>query len=409
MFLLYIDPGTGSMLFSVFIGIVSALVFLFRKVFIKIKFVLSGGKIEKISAAKIPYVIFTDHKRYWNIFKPVCDEFERRGVELAYWTASPDDPALLEKYQHVKAQFIGEGNKAFAKLNMMNACIVLSTTPGLDVYQWKRSKNVDYYVHIRHTVDDPLGYRMFGYTFYDAILLSGDFQEDYIKKLEAARNEPKKEVAVVGCTYMDQMANRLQSEPKPDNAVPVVLLAPSWGPSAILAKFGSKILDALIATGYKIIVRPHPQSFTSDKDIIEPLMERYPNSERIEWNRDNDNFAVLNQADLMITDFSGIIFDYTLVFDKPIIYADTSFDKAPYDAAWIDEPLWRFSVLSNLGLKLQEADFPNIKQIIQNLLTDDSFAQGRKRVREQAWQFKGEGAKRTVDYLQAKYKELRHE
>ena len=44
---LYIDPGTGSMLFSLFIGIATAAVFGFRALFVKIKFVLSGGKSEK--------------------------------------------------------------------------------------------------------------------------------------------------------------------------------------------------------------------------------------------------------------------------------------------------------------------------------------------------------------------------
>lgn len=409
MFLLYIDPGTGSMLFSVFIGVLSTFVFLGRKLYMKLKFVLAGGKAEKIDSAKLPYVIFTDHKRYWNIFKPICDEFEERGLPLAYWTASPDDPALTADYKNVKAEFIGEGNKAFARLNMMNAGIVLSTTPGLDVYQWKRSKNVDYYVHIRHTVDDPLGYRMFGYTFYDSILLSGDFQEHYIRKLEEIRNETKKEISVVGCTYMDAMKVRLNSLQKEPNEKTVVLLAPSWGASSILTKFGAKILDALIATGFKIIVRPHPQSLTSEKEIIDSLMQKYPNSEDFEWNRDNDNFNVLNNADIMITDFSGIIFDYTLVFDKPIIYADTSFNKAPYDGAWVDEPLWRFKVLPDLGLKLKEEDFSNLKEIIQKMISDDSFKKGREKIRNEAWQFKGEAAKRTVDYLVAKYEEIKHE
>ena len=95
--LLYIDPGTGSMLFSIVIGIATTLLFFAQKIFVKLKFFLSGGKAEKISSTKMPYVIFSDHKRYWNVFKPICDEFENRGVDIVYWTASPDDPALSEK------------------------------------------------------------------------------------------------------------------------------------------------------------------------------------------------------------------------------------------------------------------------------------------------------------------------
>ena len=119
-------------------------------------------KQKKNSHSKIPYVIFCENKRYWYVFKSICEEFEKHQINISYWTASPDDPALQETYKHVQTKFIGEGNKAFASLNLMNAGIVLATTPGLDVYQWKSSKNVDWYVHIFHSVSDGTGYRMFG-------------------------------------------------------------------------------------------------------------------------------------------------------------------------------------------------------------------------------------------------------
>ncbi|MBQ5751662.1 MAG: hypothetical protein IIV89_02320, partial [Bacteroidaceae bacterium] len=129
---LYIDPGTGSMLFTVLIGIVGAAVYSLRMLLIKLRFRLSGGKAE-VSQTEIPLLIFSDNKRYWTIFEPVCRELDRLGMDVVYWTASPDDPALSCPYSHVKAEFIGEDNKAFAKLNYVNATIVFSTTPGLDV------------------------------------------------------------------------------------------------------------------------------------------------------------------------------------------------------------------------------------------------------------------------------------
>lgn len=406
--LLYIDPGTGSMLFSIVIGIATTLLFFARRVFVKLKFILSGGKAEKISSAKIPYVIFSDHKRYWNVFKPVCDEFEKRKVDLVYWTASPDDPALSEKYEHVKAKFIGEGNKAFARLNMMNAGICLSTTPGLDVYQWKRSPNVDFYVHIFHEVGEPLTYRMFGIDAYDALLFNGPYQEPYIRKLESLRNQKAKECAITGCCYLDTMKSRLEKNGGSANFTKnkTILLAPSWGASAILSKYGEDIINALIQTGYKIIVRPHPQSFTSEKDLMESLQKKFPENENFKWNRDNDNFDALNEADLLITDFSGIVFDFTLVFDKPVIYADTSFNKDPYDAAWIDEPLWRFEKLKELGIKLDKNDFSRMKEIIDSVIENKDLKNARSRVRDEAWQYKGQGAEKTVDWLLNKQNQI---
>lgn len=410
MFFLYIDPGTGSMLFSILIGVVSTIVFFGQKLILRLKFAISGGHAAKISDTKIPYVIFSDHKRYWNVFKPICDQFENRKVDLVYWTASHDDPALQEKYEHVKCEFIGEGNKAFAKLNMMNAGIVLSTTPGLDVYQWKRSKNVEWYVHIVHMINDITTYKMFGLDFYDAILCSGEYQANQIRKIEELRNLSKKEVSIVGCTYMDSLQDKLEnfnSRKSVQNAK-TILLAPSWGASGILSKYGKKIIKCLIDTGYNIIIRPHPQSFTAEKELMEELQNIYPENENLKWNKDDDNFQILNTADLIITDFSGIIFDYAFVFGKPVIYADTKFNPAPYDAAWIKEPLWTFRILPEIGIPLEEKQFSDMKNIIAKALTDKSLAERVKEIKKSSWMHCGESAKLTADYLIEKRRALQN-
>lgn len=41
---LYIDPGTGSMLFAILIGVIGALNFLLKNWIVKLRFILSGGK-----------------------------------------------------------------------------------------------------------------------------------------------------------------------------------------------------------------------------------------------------------------------------------------------------------------------------------------------------------------------------
>ena len=404
---LYIDPGTGSMLFSILIGVVSTAFFFGRQLFLKLKFIINGGKSEQISNTKLPIVIFSDHKRYWNVFKPICEELENRKINAVFWTASPDDPALTQNYQYVKCEFIGEGNKPFSKLNMLNADIVLATTPGLNVYQWKKSKNVRLYVHIFHEVGEPMTYRMFGLDYYDSILLSGDFQGNYIRYIENKRNLKAKELTTVGCTYFDEIKKRLDNCYSEKNIKKTILLAPSWGSTAILSKFGEKIIDALIATGFDIIIRPHPQSKTSEKELLDSLMIKYPDSESLHWNFDNDNFDVLNKSDILISDFSGVIFDFALCFDKPIIYADTNFDSSAYDAAWLEEgeELWRFKVLPELGIPLREKDFPEIKTIIEKLINDEKYTAGRERVRNEAWQNKGNSAAAIVDYLEKKLKE----
>lgn len=403
--ILYIDPGTGSMLFTVLLGLVGAAVYSLRMLLIKLRFRLSGGKTDS-SAQKIPMVIFADDKRYWSIFNPICRELDKRGMDVVYMTASPDDPGLNNPYEHVKAEFIGVGNKAFSKLNFLNATIVFSTTPGLDVYQWKRSKDVDYYIHIFHTAGEVTRYRMFGIDYYDALMIAGDHQQRDIRYLEQLRGLPAKEIVKVGIPFMDEMAARLAAEgPGPDHPR-TVLLAPTWGPSAIFNIHGGKIIDKLLETGYHVIIRPHPQSFTSEKELMDELMTKYPQSEQLEWNRDTDNFDVLRRSDILISDFSGVVFDFSLIYDKPVIYTDPNFDLAPYDAWFLDHPLWTLSALPRIGKELSMDNLDNIKELIDTCLEDARYAQGRQEVRQETWACCGEGAVRAADYLMEKYDQL---
>nr|WP_302695399.1 CDP-glycerol glycerophosphotransferase family protein [uncultured Blautia sp.] len=409
---LYIDPGTGSMLFAILIGILGAANYLLKDWIVKIRFLLSGGR-QKADAneKKIPIVIFSDDKRYWTVFEPLCREFDRRGVDIVYMTASPDDPALKNPYEHIKGEFIGENNKAFAKLNFLNATLVLSTTPGLDVYQWKRSKKVQYYVHMLHAANEIAGYRMFGTDYYDALLLSGEYQVRDVRYLESIRNLPEKEIVKIGIPYLDEMYARLHKAQNTDiksgKKERTVLLAPSWGKSAILSKFGERIIDVLIETGYSIIIRPHPQSFTSEREMLDTLMEKYPNSEKLEWNRDNDNFEVLKRADILISDFSGVVFDFSLVHEKPVIYTDTKFDKGPYDAWWLKTPYWTFTALPRIGQELNEENLDSLKEMIDSCLSDEKYAQGRQEVIRETWEHRGEGTQRAVDYILSKYEQLK--
>ena len=382
---LYIDPGTGGMLFTILFGLFGVVVFSFRALLMRLKFSASGDKNAKINSTKIPIAIFAESKRYWNVFEPLLDEFEKRKQPVTYFTGSKDDPCFNKKYAHITCEYIGEGNKVFSKLNLLNATVVLSTTPSLDVFQWKRSKNVDYYIHIPHAPNDITLYRMFGIDHYDGVILSGEYQVSQIRELEKLRDGNPKDLEICGVPYLDSMRNRLSESGKAKDHERTVLLAPSWGESGILSKYGERFIDALISTGYKVIVRPHPQSFTAEKELMERLMSKYNDPSKVTWNRDNDNFEVLKQSDILISDFSGVMFDFALVFDKPVIYTKIAFDVSPYDAFWIKEPLWTFKIMPSLGLELNNNNVDDIKNLIDRCLEDPSFAKGRDKARNETW------------------------
>ncbi len=401
LFLLYIDPGTGSMLFSILIGAAATLFFLGKAALIKIKVFFSGKKDGggQMDAAYKPYVIYNEGKQYWNVFKPVCQAFESRKIPLAYYTSAKDDPVFEQNYEYVKAEFIGEGNAAFARLNMLSAGFVLMTTPGLQVYQLKRSKRVKHYSHVVHMPNDATTYRLFGLDFFDSVLLTGDYQGDDIRLLEEARGITKKDLVTVGCSYLDVYAERIAAIPAEDNHPFTVLVSPSWGASGLLMKYGEKLLDPLSKTGWRIIVRPHPQSKKSEADMLDRLSKRYADNKNVEWDYERENIYSLKKADIMISDFSGIIFDYTFLCDKPVMYVNADMDLRPYDAYDLQKPLWQFEVLKKMGIELQESQFDTIKDVIQAASDSAELSAERAKAKAQAWMHIGKAGENIADYM----------
>ena len=421
---LYIDPGTGSMLFSVLLGLSATLYFVGKTAFIKLKFLIGGKKNgAQVTNSNAGIVLFCEGAQYINVFLPILQTCENRKIPITYYTGAEQDPALHASYKYIKSEYIGQGNTAIARLNFLQADICLMTTPGLDVYQLKRSKGVKHYSHILHAPSDATMYRLFGLDYFDSVLLTGDYQKKDIRVLEHLRHIPEKELVTVGCPYLDVLQQKIEAlkqhkavahETKNKAQNLTVLVSPSWGKSALLSRYGEKLLDPLVKTGFRIIVRPHPQSKKSEAALLEGLEKRYKDAANIEWNYESDNINALSRADIMISDFSGIIFDYAFLREKPFLYINEDIDIRPYDAGDLAEtepPIeaWQFSVLPTIGKKLSEADFTDIGTVISDCINNADYKAGQKKAKETAWMYRGQSGERIADFLIQKQHKIQSE
>jgi hypothetical protein len=397
LFPLYIDPGTGSALFSIIIGIAAASFFLARSIFLKLKVSLFRKKAAFQSQHK--YIIYAEDKRYWVFFKPVLDEFEARQTEVLYLTTSMDDPVFSSGFEFIKGKYIGQGNKTFAYLNFLSADIVLATTPDLDVLQWKRSKTVKHYCHLIHAAGGATFYRLFALDYYDSILLSGEREAPEIRYLESLRSLPEKQLAVVGNTYFDACVEKLAQIPNEENHPFTVLVSPSWGPSALLTIFGARLLNPLAKTGWRIIIRPHPQSVINEKPMLETLAERYKDAPTIEWDYNHENIYALAKSDVMISDFSGIIYDYVFLFDRPVLINTQNIDLRRLDAHCLKEEPSYLQTLKKIGMELDESRLDSLGDTISNLLQNAELQKNRQEAKTAMWQHRGESGKRIVDFM----------
>ncbi|MEI0564121.1 CDP-glycerol glycerophosphotransferase family protein [Brachyspira pulli] len=403
----YIDPGTGSLLFSALFGIIGTLFFLSKALLIKLKTIsFSKSKnIETEASKKARIIIYGEDKRYCNVFKPIIEELIKLEIPVIYYSSSEDDPIFEIKNDLLYTEFIGVGNKAYAKLNFIEADICLMTTPNLDVFQLKRSKGVKKYIHITHSSAETSTYCLYSLDFFDTVFLNGEHQIRDIRELERKRNTVVKDLYVVGSPYLDELS-KLKStvveelkEKYKNKDKKTVLIAPSWGMNCIFRRFGEKLLDNIVNSDYNVIIRPHPQSSISDKDVLEKFQNRYKDKKNVEWDFNRLNIYSLARADIMISDFSGVIFDYTFLFEKPVIIPSFIFDKRGTDAIEIDEEVWTFETLPKISFKLDENNFVNIANIIDNAIDDNTLKENIVKAKEEAYMYQGESAKRSADYM----------
>ena len=396
----YIDPGTGSLLFSALFGIIGTLFFLSKALLIKLKTFSFADKINKkenISKAKI--IIYGEDKRYYNVFKPIIEELINLEIPTIYYSSSYDDKIFEIKSDFLKSEFIGTGNKAYAKLNFIEADICLMTTPNLDVFQLKRSKGVKKYVHITHSSAETSTYCLYSLDFFDAVFLNGEHQIRDIRELENKRNTIIKDLYVVGNPYLDELSKMKETIIKENNNKKTILIAPSWGMNCLFRRFGEKLLDDIVNSDYNIIIRPHPQSLISDKDIIDKFQNRYKDKNNVEWDFNRVNIYSLSKADIMISDFSGVIFDYVFLFEKPVIIPSFTFDKRGTDAIEIDEEVWTFETIPKISFKLDENNFSNIANIIEDSINNETLKNNILKAKEKAYMYEGQASKRAAQFL----------
>lgn len=294
---------------------------------------------------------------------------------------------------------IGADSKAFGRLNALEADICLLTTPQLDVLQLKRSKGVKHYCHILHSLPHIDIYEVFALDYFDSVFVNSPIHTDFLREVEEIRGLNHKQVAIVGCPYLDYLAEQVVSlrESCIDSTHPTILLAPSWGREALLSKYGINLLKPLLDSGYPVIIRPHPQSYISESAMLETLKNQTAHYKNLRWDNKTDNIHAFAESNLIIGDFSGVLFDYLVLFNKPILTMEFHFNIIGYDLEDTNHKTpWVANALQDISTIIAPHDFSNIKSIIDSALKDGIKAQNRAKYKDLLWHYQGRGGERTA-------------
>jgi hypothetical protein len=375
----YLDPGTGSLLLYALVGIATTALFALRNLWYWAK-----GKAFLPSAvavsAELPEVVFhSEGGKYWQVFQPVLAALAQRGVSCAYVTPDPADPGLGWEAKGFTAVRPGGEMMTIAYMNAVKAAMVVSTTPSLDVYMLRRSPKVKHYAHLFHAPTDVAFYEKFAFDYYDSLLTVGSFQERSIRELERRRRLKGKELYQTGCPYYDYMREEMKSLAPRSASELTVLYAPAWGQRSSVLKYGTGILDALARAGIRTIFRPHPQFYVSHVGIIREIEKGLAASSLVEIDRNRTGIASMSRSDVMITDLSGVLFDYAFLFERPIILANSQADVGGQEGEDLPGEIWDVAMSRRLARCLADDEVEHIPRIVREASADGARHAGTMR------------------------------
>lgn len=398
--LLYLDPGTGSLLFSAIAGIAGTAYFVARDLLYRSRsrlgLILSPRSMSRqagLPTDDIPVALYSEGRQYEATFGPLLEQLAARNVPCLYLSSDPDDPLLAldgeEDYPLLGTECIGSGHFSWARLRTLRARLVCMTTPGLDVMQVRRSPHVEHYMHVIHSPTDKSFNRPYSFDFFDSVAISGPHQERVIRALEALRGRPQKPLHTVGCLYYDRLAPRYAAAraklPAEDKDAPhqtTVLLAPTWGRNGLLKRCGEDLIRALASADMRVIIRPHPQSLRSERDLIDGLRQLSSSFSDCRWDLGEDPVGAMAASDILVSDISGIVFDFAFLTGRPVLTMDFPVDKRGFEAMDLDFEPWEIEMLDVVGRRISLENIYALEDIVTEELADSERSLRIKQARD---------------------------
>lgn len=322
------------------------------------------------------------YKYYAGTIQYILDHTD---IPLHYITSDPDDNIfeMAKENDQIKPYYI-DSQKLITLMMRMDADVVVMTMPDLETFQIKRSyvrKDVEY-IYIPHCTNSlNLTMRKGCVDYFDAILATGKHQSEEFEKMQELHHIENQTIVHAGYPLLDDLYNDYQemlkkhgmleettessndekdeentkqeeistisdvnedkeqeeistttdtnenNEPEEVTTVveskKTVLIAPSWQKDNIVDSCLDDILDGLKDKDFNIIVRPHPQHVRHQPEKMEYLKDKYKENTNITIQTDFSSNETIYMADAIITDWSGIAYEYAFTTLKPVLFIDT--------------------------------------------------------------------------------------
>lgn len=312
-------------------------------------------------------VFYAEHEGYYPNFEGIIKELKKRNTKLCYVTSSYDDPILKSPDSSLISFYI----KSLLPIFMLfvKSKVFFITLTDLNQFHIKRSIYPVHYVYVFHSmVSTHMMYLKGAFDHYDSILCCGPHHIKELRKYEELHGLPKKNLIEAGYYRLERIYDKYRYyEAKSNKNKLTILIAPSWGERNLIESYGPQLVNLLLNSGFKVILRPHPETIKRSTGIIRDLETNFENNPDFILEKSVYTDDSLLKADILICDCSGIALEYAFGTERPVLFIDVPYKIRNKDYKELDiEPI-ELSLRPKFGKIVSPENLKAIPKTIQDL------------------------------------------
>ena len=353
-------------------------------------------------------VFYSEKSGFWKYYRDIIQELIKwSNLHIHYVTNDPNDQIfeIAKSHPQIIPYYIGP-KKIITLMMKMDADIVVMTTPDLETFHIKRSyvrKDVEYIYTPHDPMSIHMGFREGSMDHFDTIFCVGPQQIAEIRKTEELSHLSPKNLIPCGYCLLDDMLADWHNRPEhPSDGIVKILIAPSWNEDNILDSCIDELLQNLIAETRQITVRPHPEYVKRYGTRMNAIIERWKKEigSHLIFETDFSSNNSIYESDILITDWSGIAYEYSYTTEKPTLFINTKMKMLNPNWENIGITPLEISLRNLIGCSLNKNEINRADTVIAEMSSNpEKWKEKIHKVREENVYNIGKCGKHAAEYI----------
>lgn len=332
-------------------------------------------RFEKFQNKQI--VFYSEGNGFYKYFQNVIELIlKKTDIIIHYITSDPEDEVFKLQSDNFQVYYIGE-NKLIVLMMKMDADMVVMTMPDLQKYHIKRSmvRNDIEYIYMDHGIGSiNLMLRKHALDYFDTIFASNEIVYKEIREQEKVYGLKEKNIIKYGFGLIDNMIAAYEKQPCQMNDPKIILIAPSWQEDNMLDLCIDEILQQLLGKGYHVILRPHPQYVRHFREKLNMLDNKYAEYKDFTLQMDFSSNDTVFNADILMTDWSGIAYEYSFTTLKPSLFINTPMKVMNPDYREIPVTPFDIEIRNQMGISVELDRLDTVGEAVEKLLHEENYS-----------------------------------